>query len=65
VDKESTVERGHEIAELVRHELTHEIPRISSVEIHVNPCAHDGRDPHASLHHHEQTEREVSTPVRA
>ena len=65
VDKESTVEQGHEIAELVRHELTHEIPRISSVEIHVNPCAHDGHDPHASLHHHEQPTREVSAPARA
>jgi hypothetical protein len=41
------------------------MPRVSSVEIHVNPCAHDGHDPHASFHHHEQREREVSASVRA
>jgi len=53
VDCDMTVSRGHAVAEDVRHRLIHEIPRLDTAEIHVNPCGHEGADPHADLEHHD------------
>lgn len=53
VDCDATVGQGHAIAEAVRHRLLHEVARLDTVVIHVNPCGHDGADPHEALRHHE------------
>ena len=45
--------QGHAIAEAVRHRLLHEVAKLDTVVIHVNPCGHDGADPHEALRHHE------------
>lgn len=53
VDCDRTVGEGHAIAEAVRHRLLHGVARLDTAVIHVNPCGHDGRDPHAELRHHD------------
>jgi cation diffusion facilitator family transporter len=53
VDCDMTVSQGHHVAETVRHRLIHEIARLDTAVIHVNPCGHDGDDPHAELRHHD------------
>ena len=48
-----TVAEGHQIAEEVRHELFHHIPRLADAHVHVNP-AWEGADPyHAMAAHHD------------
>jgi cation diffusion facilitator family transporter len=52
VDPQLTVAEGHRIAEDVRHELLHHIPRLADAHVHVNP-AWEGVDPyHAVTDHH-------------
>jgi len=47
-----TVAEGHQIAEEVRHELLHHIPRLADAHVHVNP-AWEGADPyHGVTAHH-------------
>jgi len=47
-----TVAEGHQIAEEVRHELLHHIPRLADAHVHVNP-AWEGADPyHVKTAHH-------------
>ena len=47
-----TVAEGHQIAEEVRHELLHHIPRLADAHVHVNP-AWEGADPyHGMTAHH-------------
>lgn len=43
-----TVAEGHQIAETVRHELFHRIPRLADAIVHVNP-AWEGADPYHAL----------------
>ncbi len=43
-----TVAKGHQIAETVRHELFHHIPRLADAIVHVNP-AWEGVDPYHAL----------------
>ena len=45
VDPQLTVAEGHRIAEEVRHELLHQIPRLADANVHVNP-AWEGVDPY-------------------
>lgn len=52
VDPQLTVAQGHAIAEEVRHRLLHQIPRLTDIIVHVDPCCHDGRDYHATTAHH-------------
>jgi len=52
VDQDLTVAEGHAIAERARHALVHEVPRLADATIHIDPCAHDGSDPHESVAHH-------------
>jgi cation diffusion facilitator family transporter len=40
VDPELRVDEGHAIAELVRSALVHEVPRLASVNVHVDPHEH-------------------------
>jgi cation diffusion facilitator family transporter len=53
VDCEMTVAAGHEVAEAVRHRLLHGIRGLDEVLVHVDPCGHDGRDPHSDTRHHD------------
>ena len=44
---------GHAISEEVRHRLLHQVAKLDTVVIHINPCDHGGVDPHATVRHHE------------
>ncbi len=46
VDCDLTTLRSHAIAESVRHAIFHEVPKISDVIVHVDPCTHADADPH-------------------
>ncbi len=54
VDCDMSVTDGHRIAEDVRHRLLHEVAKLDTAVIHVNPCGHDGSDPHEALAHHDE-----------
>ena len=41
VDRELSVERGHDIAELVRAALLSEVPRLAEAAVHVDPHEHE------------------------
>ncbi|MDE2060356.1 MAG: cation transporter [candidate division NC10 bacterium] len=59
-----TVAEGHQIAETVRHELFHHIPRLADALVHVNP-AWEGADPyHALTADHQPDSRIPSTTKR-
>ncbi len=60
VDCDQTVAEGHAIAEEVRHALLHEVRRLDTALIHVDPCSHRGDDPHATVRHHERTTMPVA-----
>ena len=49
-----TLVEAHQVAERARHNMLHAVPKLSSVTVHVDPCEHDGRDPHAALAHHDR-----------
>lgn len=53
VDRDLSVAVGHDVAEQLRHTLLHEIPHLEDVSVHVNPCTHDGPDPHSMTAHHD------------
>jgi cation diffusion facilitator family transporter len=59
VDCDMTVSQGHHVSEVVRHRLLHDIAKLDTAVIHVNPCGHDGVDPHADLLHHEAQARAI------
>ena len=52
VDRDLSVAAGHAVAEGVRHALLHEIRHLEDASVHVNPCNHDGSDPHGTTAHH-------------
>jgi cation diffusion facilitator family transporter len=53
IDCDMTVSEGHRVAEEVRHRLLHDVAKLDTAVIHVNPCGHDGADPHEALRHHD------------
>src|SRR5712692_9119354 len=53
-DADLTLGQAHEVAERARHNMLHAVPKLSTVTVHVDPCAHDGRDHHADLAHHDR-----------
>ncbi|HEY5435892.1 MAG TPA: cation diffusion facilitator family transporter [Candidatus Limnocylindrales bacterium] len=53
VDCDLSVAEGHRVSEEVRHRLLHEVHRLDTAVIHVNPCGHAGEDPHAMTRHHD------------
>jgi divalent metal cation (Fe/Co/Zn/Cd) transporter len=57
VDEDLPTRESHAIAEAVRHELLHNIPYLSVVSVHVDPCGHSGEDHHATLAHHDSATR--------
>ncbi len=54
VDEELPTRESHRIVEEVRHALFHVQPKLAVVNVHVDPCAHGGEDPHALTAHHER-----------
>jgi cation diffusion facilitator family transporter len=52
VDETLTTRASHAIAEEVRHQLFHALPRLSIITVHVDPCGHGGEDPHRLTAHH-------------
>ena len=41
VDRELSVAEGHAIAEGVEHAVTHAVPKLGTLIVHVDPCSHD------------------------
>jgi cation diffusion facilitator family transporter len=56
-----TVSQGHGIAERARHALLHEVPRLTSALVHVDPADGYGIDHHAEVAHHEVPGRRQAT----
>ena len=52
VDAGATLVAAHAIAEDVRHALLHDVARLTSVTVHVDPCDHEGVDHHDGTAHH-------------
>jgi cation diffusion facilitator family transporter len=55
VDETLSTRESHAIAEEVRHQLFHTLPRLGIVTVHVDPCGHGGEDPHHLTAHHTAT----------
>jgi len=51
VDSRLTLLAAHEIAADAEHQLTHHVPRLTSVTIHVDPATHPGDGHHTGLSH--------------
>jgi cation diffusion facilitator family transporter len=60
VDETLPTRASHAIAEEVRHQLFHTLPRLGGVTVHVDPCGHGGDDPHGLTAHHAQPMRGAS-----
>jgi cation diffusion facilitator family transporter len=52
VDEDLPTLASHQIAEQVRHALFHALPRLSEINVHVDPGGHSGVDAHALTAHH-------------
>lgn len=52
VNSERSLTQAHAIAEAARHRLLHDVPRLSQVHVHVDPCMHTGADHHSETAHH-------------
>ena len=61
VSGELTVSQGHGIAEQARHALLHEVPRLTSALVHVDPADGHGVDHHAEVAHHRVPGRRQAT----
>jgi divalent metal cation (Fe/Co/Zn/Cd) transporter len=53
-DSNLSLSEAHSVAERARHAMLHAVPRLTSVTVHVDPSADDGRDHHAELAHHDR-----------
>lgn len=52
-DEDLSVRESHQIVEAVRHALVHAQPHLMGITVHVDPCGHNGTDPHElTAHHH-------------
>ncbi|MGE0600669.1 MAG: cation diffusion facilitator family transporter [Dehalococcoidia bacterium] len=52
VDQDLSVIEGHRIAEEVEHAMTHAVPKLTTVIVHIDPCGHDGADIHTAADGH-------------
>lgn len=59
VDADLTLLTAHQIAADAAHQLTHAVPRLTTVTVHTDPDCHPGGDHHADLSHQR---RELTTP---
>ncbi len=62
VDEDLSTRVSHEIATEVRHQLTHALPQLASIDIHVDPCGHGGHDPHSVISHHGTPQQQPLAP---
>jgi len=53
VDEDLSTRDSHRISEEVAHALMHSEPRLSDINVHVDPCGHGGTDAHAATAHHQ------------
>jgi cation diffusion facilitator family transporter len=51
VNQSLSVEKGHEIAKTVRHELLHQLRYLSNATIHIDPANASGEDHHGIVEH--------------
>ena len=51
-DRSLSLARAHDIAEDARHQLLHDVRRLTEVTIHTSPAIRDGEDPHSVTAHH-------------
>ena len=51
VKSDYSVERGHEVARAVRHELLHHLPYLGNATIHVDPATASGEEHHRMANH--------------
>jgi divalent metal cation (Fe/Co/Zn/Cd) transporter len=51
VNPNLSVEKGHEVAKEVRHQLLHNVPYLSSVTIHIDPANASGEGHHRVVEH--------------
>jgi cation diffusion facilitator family transporter len=58
-----TLLAAHEIAADAEHQLTHRVPRLTSVTVHVDPDSHPGDDHHTGLSH-ERRDRLATASIR-
>jgi cation diffusion facilitator family transporter len=61
VDSELSIVEGHDVAVRAHHQLLHDIDRLDSALVHVDPAADDGRDHHEDLAHHFDRIRRTDT----
>jgi cation diffusion facilitator family transporter len=61
VNGDLTVSQGHGIAEQARHALLHEVPRLTSALVHIDPADGRGVDHHAEVAHHRVSWKRQST----
>ncbi len=54
-DCDLRLSEAHAVAERARHAMVHELPKLASATVHVDPCQHEGRDHHSELDHHGPT----------
>lgn len=52
VDCTKSLIEGHDIAQDVRHELLHGVPKLRDALVHVSPCDHGDHDFHGAVAHH-------------
>lgn len=52
VDSDLTTLQSHAIAETVRHAIFHDVPKVSDVIVHVDPCDHAVADAHRTTSQH-------------
>jgi divalent metal cation (Fe/Co/Zn/Cd) transporter len=51
VNETLSTRESHAIAEEVRHQLFHALPRLGMITVHVDPCGHGGDAHHLAAHH--------------
>jgi len=61
VDENLTVIAAHEIAADADHQLTHRIPRLAGVAVHVDPATQAGHDRHTDLSHRRRSSLRAAT----
>ncbi|MGE3909259.1 MAG: cation diffusion facilitator family transporter [Chloroflexota bacterium] len=53
-DRDLKLSEAHAVAERARHAMLHAVPKLTDVNVHMDPCTHAGGDPHADLSHHDR-----------
>lgn len=66
IDRDASVSHAHDVALEAEHRLLHEIPRLTSALVHINPLPDGERDPHEAIaHHRDPSTRGAEGPRRS